>query len=74
MSGEQPRPHPIKFRSGAQCPACGTWSARVHGNYTRSVHDLPTAGRRTVLTVRVRRWSAGRSTVRVGLSQSRFQA
>ncbi|RSD16346.1 ISL3 family transposase [Amycolatopsis eburnea] len=42
--------------SGAQCPACGTWSARVHGNYTRSVNDLPTVGRRTILTVRVRRF------------------
>lgn len=30
---------------GAACPACGTWSARVHSSYMRLVRDLPIGGR-----------------------------
>lgn len=42
--------------AGADCPACGAWSARVHGRYSRSLTDLPSTGRRTVLVVRARRF------------------
>ncbi|MFE7530765.1 ISL3 family transposase [Kitasatospora sp. NPDC057542] len=40
---------------GARCPGCGTWSSRVHGSYLRFPADLPSAGRRVVLALRVRR-------------------
>jgi transposase len=42
--------------AGADCPACGAWSARVHGRYSRSLTDLPAVGRRMVLVVRARRF------------------
>jgi transposase len=42
--------------AGADCPACGAWSVRVHGRYSRSLTDLPATGRRTVLVVRARRF------------------
>jgi transposase len=43
--------------AGANCPACGVWSVRVHGRYSRSLTDLPSAGRRTVLVVQARRFA-----------------
>ncbi|MGW0520174.1 transposase family protein [Crossiella sp. NPDC003009] len=42
--------------AGADCPAWGTWSARVHGRYSRSLTDLPSTGRRTMLVLRARRF------------------
>jgi transposase len=49
----------VTIRSGtaeADCPACGASSARVHGRYSRSLTDLPSTGRRTVLVMRARRF------------------
>ncbi|GAA2997437.1 ISL3 family transposase [Streptomyces lactacystinicus] len=43
--------------AGAVCPGCGTWSGRVHGSYLRFPSDLPSAGRRVVLALRVRRFA-----------------
>ncbi|MEU1710408.1 transposase family protein [Streptomyces sp. NPDC005706] len=53
--------------AGARCPDCGSWSGRVHGSYLRFPADLPVAGRRVVLQLRVRRFtcidvSCGRQT------------
>ncbi|GGP78241.1 ISL3 family transposase [Streptomyces abikoensis] len=41
----------------ACCPGCGSWSERVHGSYLRFPADLPVAGRRVVLRLRVRRFT-----------------
>ncbi|MGW7258713.1 ISL3 family transposase [Streptomyces sp. NPDC054834] len=51
----------------ARCPGCGNWSGRVHGSDLRFPADLPVAGRRVVLRLRVRRFtcedlSCGRRT------------
>ncbi|MGW1996111.1 transposase family protein [Embleya sp. NPDC001921] len=43
--------------AGASCPACGTWSDRVHGSYLRFPADVPCGGRRLVLRLRVRRFA-----------------
>jgi transposase len=43
-------------RSSAACPHCQQPSARVHGHYTRTVADLPCAGRRIVLQLTVRKF------------------
>ncbi|MFE1036881.1 ISL3 family transposase [Streptomyces sp. NPDC058807] len=43
--------------TGASCPACGTWSSRVHGSYLRFPADVPSAGRSVVLRLRVRRFT-----------------
>jgi transposase len=40
----------------AQCPSCDQVSFRVHSRYTRTLSDLPVAGRRVVITVSVRRF------------------
>jgi transposase len=42
--------------SGACCPACGDWSAQVHGSYQRFPTDLACGGRPCVLVLRVRRF------------------
>ncbi|WP_085926386.1 transposase family protein [Streptomyces platensis] len=44
---------------GAVCPACGVRSSRVHGSYLRFPADSPSAGRRVVLCLRVRRSTCG---------------
>ncbi|NEC67701.1 ISL3 family transposase [Streptomyces sp. SID9727] len=41
----------------ARCPGCGSLSGRVHGSYLRFPADLPVAGRRVVLRLRVRRFT-----------------
>ena len=41
---------------GAACPECQHLSRRVHSHYTRTVADLPCAGRRVVLHLRVRKF------------------
>src|SRR3989440_8147029 len=43
-------------RSCAACPLCQQTSERVHGNYVRTVADLPCAGRRVILFLTVRKF------------------
>ncbi len=38
------------------CPDCQTTSSRVHSQYTRTVTDLPWAGRTLLLLLRTRRF------------------
>jgi transposase IS204/IS1001/IS1096/IS1165 family protein len=40
----------------AACPACGTWSPRVHGSYVRQVRDLPVGGRPVLIHLAMRRF------------------
>ncbi|MFE9499398.1 transposase family protein [Streptomyces collinus] len=47
--------------NGATCPACEVWSNRVHGSHLRFPADVPSAGRRVVLRLRVRRFTCGNS-------------
>jgi transposase len=42
--------------AGANCPACGSWSAACHSRYKRHLGDLPIAGRQAVVELRVRRF------------------
>src|ERR1700722_19999291 len=46
----------------ALCPLCGQPSERVHGNYGRTVADLPCGGRRVILKLSVRKFVCGSST------------
>ncbi|MEU5431690.1 ISL3 family transposase [Streptomyces olivoreticuli] len=48
--------------AGAACPGCGGWSSRVHGSYLRFPADVPSAGRRVVLCLRVRRFTCGNAS------------
>ncbi|MFD7900565.1 ISL3 family transposase [Streptomyces sp. NPDC059743] len=53
--------------AGSTCPDCAAWSSRVHSSYLRFPADVPTAGRRVVLSLLVRRFfcpsaSCGRRT------------
>src|SRR5438094_270687 len=41
------------------CPVCARRSKRVHSHYHRTVADLPIAGRRLALRLRVRRFRRG---------------
>ena len=41
---------------GARCGRCGRVSTRVHSSYHRRLADLPVAGQRTELRLRVRRF------------------
>ncbi|MGW6915609.1 transposase family protein [Kitasatospora sp. NPDC054939] len=59
---------------GANCPGCGAWSNRVHGSYLRFPADLPSAGRRVVLVLRVRRFACPDESCRGGRSSSRLRA
>ncbi|MBA6439116.1 ISL3 family transposase, partial [Streptomyces sp. GMR22] len=52
---------------GSVCPGCGSWSSRVHSSYLRFPADVPSAGHRVVLCLKVRRFfcqdaSCGRRT------------
>ncbi len=38
------------------CPVCQSLSQRIHSRYTRTIADLPTAGRACTLLLRVRRF------------------
>lgn len=40
----------------ARCPGCDQPSSRIHNRYTRTLSDLPVAGRRVVIDIRVRRF------------------
>ncbi|MCM2579727.1 transposase family protein [Streptomyces meridianus] len=42
--------------SGSACPGCGSWSTRVHSSYLRFPTDVPSAGLRVLLCLRVRRF------------------
>ena len=42
--------------ASAQCPRCEGVSSRMHSRYTRTLSDLPVAGRRVVITISVRRF------------------
>ncbi|MGY4984070.1 ISL3 family transposase [Streptomyces sp. 900105755] len=42
--------------TGAACPECGAWSTHVHTSYLQFPADVPSAGRRVVLQLRVRRF------------------
>ncbi|NEU14257.1 ISL3 family transposase [Methylobacterium sp. BTF04] len=42
--------------ASARCPGCDRPSSRIHSRYTRTLSDLPVAGRRVVITVSVRRF------------------
>jgi transposase len=43
----------------AHCPLCGQPSERIHGNYVRTVADLPCGGRRIILKLSVRKFVCG---------------
>jgi transposase len=42
--------------AGAGCPACGTWSSRVHSGYVRTLADGPAGGRPVLIRLAVRRF------------------
>jgi len=42
--------------AGAACPACGSWSSRVHSGYVRTVADGPSVGCPVVIRLAVRRF------------------
>ena len=42
--------------AAAACPACGTWSSRVHSGYVRHVRDLPLGGRPVLIRLAMRRF------------------
>ncbi|MFB6849791.1 transposase family protein [Streptomyces sp. NPDC056373] len=42
--------------AGAACPGCASWSERAYSSYLRFPADLPSAGQRVVLALRVRRF------------------
>lgn len=47
----------VEARSAAAeavCPSCGCSSSRIHSSYLRFTADVPSAGRRVVLCLRIR--------------------
>ena len=46
----------------AACPLCQQPSEQVHGEYVRTVADLPCGGRRVILSLTVRKFVCGTST------------
>jgi len=42
--------------AGANCPVCGAWSEAFHSSYERNLGDVPIAGRRAIVDLRVRRF------------------
>lgn len=56
LDGEAIRIEAQCTASDARCPACGDWSAQIHGSYLRFPADLACAGRPCVLALRVRRF------------------
>jgi transposase len=52
--------------AGAACPACGTWSSRVHSGYARTVADGPAGGRPVLIRLRVRRFFCGNPVCEAG--------
>jgi hypothetical protein len=47
----------------AACPACGTWSSRVHSGYVRRLHDSPVGGRPVVIRLGMRRCMAAPDSI-----------
>ncbi|MFE3775390.1 transposase family protein, partial [Streptomyces sp. NPDC059122] len=56
VSDETVRIEACSATAGAPCPGCGRQSSRVHSSYLRFPADVPSAGRRVVLCLRVRRF------------------
>ncbi|MFF8604232.1 transposase family protein [Streptomyces sp. NPDC015232] len=50
--------------TGAACPECGASSTRVHSSSLRFPADVPSAGRRVVLQLHVRRFRCGTTSCR----------
>src|SRR5260370_27749039 len=46
----------ISTQPFAHCPSCGSPSDHVHCQYQRTVHDVPSGGRRVVLRLCVRKF------------------
>ncbi|MFE3907922.1 ISL3 family transposase [Streptomyces sp. NPDC059153] len=57
MNDEAVRIEARSTEAGASCPDCGSWSRRIHSSYLRFPTDVPSAGRRVVLCLRVRRFA-----------------
>ena len=55
-----------------RCPACEAVCDRVHSQYRRTLADLPAAGRRMVLVLRVRRFFCDDLTCRQRIFGERF--
>ncbi|GJE18240.1 hypothetical protein AIGOOFII_2963 [Methylobacterium marchantiae] len=58
--------------SSARCPGCGQPSSRVHSRYTRTVSDLPVAGRRIVIDIRVCRFRCAGADCRTKIFAERL--
>ena len=65
---------------GAACPACGTWSSRIHSSYVRQVRDLPLGGRPVLIHLAMCRFLCTRAacrkvtfTVQAGGLTARYQ-
>jgi transposase len=56
LAGETVTLHLAATARSAPCPVCARRSGRVHSLYHRTVADLPVAGRRLILRLRVRRF------------------
>lgn len=54
------------------CPQCGTPSQKVHSRYTRTVWDLPCAGRKVVLRLAARRFFCTNPSCRQRIFAERF--
>ncbi|MGW1659350.1 ISL3 family transposase [Streptomyces atratus] len=57
VSNETIRVEARSTTTGSACSGCGNWSIRVHSSYLRFPADVPSAGRRVVLCLRVRRFA-----------------
>jgi transposase len=57
----------------AACPACGTNSARIHSRYRRILTDLPSQGRRVVLSVGARRFRCAHADCRQRIFAERLE-
>ncbi len=51
--------HITRQHPWAACPLCQQTSERVHGNYVRTVADLPCGGRRVILHLSIRKFVCG---------------
>jgi transposase len=58
----------------ATCPVCGTASARIHSRYRRTLTDLPSQGRRVVVTVCARRFRCALVDCRQRIFAERLEA
>jgi transposase len=47
----------ISTQPFARCPTCGSLSDHVHGQYQRTVHEVPCGGRNVVLRLLVRKFA-----------------